>query len=192
MKIDILCGQGSPEGVHVSDIHGQNGRIGVGGAELALLTMCEGWAKAGHEVVLYNNPKRQDGIFEQRPERDFDKNAPRDIFIAFRQPTQKIMNATGKKIFWSCDQYTIGDFAHFSKFCDTVVTISPFHAKYFKEEYGIVNTVTIDLPVRTWEYSGDVEKVSNRLVFTSVPDRGLWKLHMCLGRSGRSYQTQRL
>lgn len=176
MKIELLCGQGSPEGVHVSDIHGQNGRIGIGGAELALLTMCEAWTKAGHEIILYNNPKRQDGIFEQRPESAFNKHDKRDVLIVFRQPSQKVLGANGKKVFWSCDQYTIGDFRHFSQFCDMVVTISKFHSEYFAKQYEIRQTTTIDLPVRSWEYEDGVEKIPNRIIFTSVPDRGLWQV----------------
>ena len=173
VRIEILCGSGSPDGVHVSDIHGQNGRVGVGGAELALLTLCEGWTKSGHEVVLYNNPKRNDGVFEQRATVSFDKLSKRDVLIVFREPSSKIINAVGKRVFFSCDQYTQGDFRHFSQFVDKVVTISPFHSKYFADTYEIRETTTIDLPVRLWEYETPAEKVPNRIVFTSVPDRGL-------------------
>lgn len=173
MKIEILCGGGSPDGVHLSDIYGKNGRVGVGGAELALLTMCEGWSKAGHQVILYNNPKRQDGVFEQRNSSEFDRENHSDVVIFFREPSQKVVNVNCKKIFWSCDQYTAGDFSHFSKLVDKVVTISPHHSAYFNKFYGIENSIHIDLPVRIWDYQIDVEKVRNRLIFTSVPDRGL-------------------
>lgn len=172
MKIEILCGSGSPIGVHVSDIYGRNGRVGVGGAELALLTLCEGWANAGHEVVLYNNPKRDDGIFEQRDIDSFDKSSKRDVLIAFREPSPKVMSAVGKRVFFSCDQYTVGEFDHFSQFVDKIVTISPFHTKYFATKYEIRDAMHIDLPVRTWEYT-PIEKVKDRIIFTSVPDRGL-------------------
>lgn len=174
MKIEILCGSGSPDGVTPSDIYGMNGRPGVGGAELGLLTMCEGWHKEGHEVILYNNPKRQDAPFAQRPVMDFDMAHHGEVVIFFREPTQRVMQVKNSlKIFWSCDQYTVGDFAHFSTFVDKVVTISPCHSRYFKEHYQIENSIAIDLPVRTWDYEQVVEKVPNRLIFTSVPDRGL-------------------
>ncbi len=174
MKIEILCGGGSPVGVTPSDIYGKNGRLGIGGAELGLLTLCEGWTKAGHEVILYNNPKRQDGIFEQRNVEDFDHVDKRgDVVIFFREPSTKVVNIKQKKIFFSCDQYTVGDFAHFSKFMDKVVTISPCHSKYFKDTYGIEDSTPIDLPVRTWDYDLEVEKIPYRIIFTSVPDRGL-------------------
>lgn len=173
MKIEILCGGGSPDGVHVSDIFGKNGRIGVGGAELALLTLCEGWTNLGYEVVLYNNPKRQDMIFEQEKVSNFEKQGKRDVLIVFREPSAKILHANGKKVFFSCDQYTTGDFAHFSKFVEKVVTISPHHSNYFEKTYGIKDAITIDIPVRSWEYEEKIEKIENRLIFTSVPDRGL-------------------
>lgn len=173
VKIDILCGSGSPDGVTPSDIHGANGRVGVGGAELALLTICEGWHKRGYEVTLYNNPKRNDGTFEQRAVNSFDKNASRDVLIVFREPTQKVYKANGRVVFWSCDQYTTGDFAHFNQFAEKTVTISPFHSEYFAKRYEIRSSIPIDLPVRSWEYDSKVEKIPNRIIFTSVPDRGL-------------------
>lgn len=172
MKIEILCGAGSQDGVHLSDLSGENGRIGVGGSEYALLTMCEAWTKEGHEVVLYNNPKRQDGVFEQRSVNAFTPKGDRDILIVFRQPTSKVLHANGLKVFWSCDQYTHGDFKHFSGFVDKVVTISPYHTRYFSEKKGIESAIDIDLPVRTWEYGNSVQKVPNKIIFTSVPDRG--------------------
>lgn len=175
MRLEILCGGGSPQGVHVSDIYGQNGRIGVGGAELALLTLCEGWARAGNEVVLYNNPKRQDGIFEQRNIDDFDRVDRRgDVVIFFREPSTRVVNVKKSlKVFWSCDQYTAGDYSHFSALVDKVVTISPHHSQYFEKVYGIQDSIPIDLPVRTWDYEGVVEKSPHKIIFTSVPDRGL-------------------
>jgi glycosyltransferase involved in cell wall biosynthesis len=174
MKIEILCSDGSPMGVHYSDIFGENGRVGVGGAELALLTMCEGWTRSGHEVVLYNNPRKlNESPFEQRQVSQFNKKDKRDILIVFRTPTPKILGATGLKVWWSCDQYTTGDFSHFSRFPDRIVTISPHHSNYFSEKYGIGNSIHIDLPVRSWEYDLDVPKVKDRLIFTSVPQRGL-------------------
>jgi len=173
MKIDILCGAGSTDGVVPSDIYGKNGRVGVGGSELALLTLCEGWFNQGHDIRLYNNPRRASETFEQLPVEHFYKDEARDILIVFREPTAKAYKAKGKIIFFSCDQYTTGDFAHFSTIADAVVTISPFHSEYFKQRYNIDKSIHIDLPVRDWEYNSPQEKVPNRLIFTSVPDRGL-------------------
>lgn len=178
LLIDCLCNDGSPLGIVPSDIYGEGDRIGVGGAELALLTMCEAWAKAGHSVRLYNSPRKHEpSLFEQYPVDTFLPHEQRDILIIFRSPNHRIAHANGKKIWWSCDQYTVGSFEKFSGRVDKIVTISPFHAQYFKDTYGIEGTVTIDLPVRIEDYANSPEnarmKIPNRMIFCSVPDRGL-------------------
>jgi glycosyltransferase involved in cell wall biosynthesis len=139
--------------------------------------MCEGWHKAGHSVKLYNNPLVPDGSpFIQLPISDFNPQDERDFLIIFRSPNSKSYGAKGKKIWWSTDQSTVGDFAAFSKTVEKIVTISKFHSDYFKMMYNISNCISIDLPVRTWEYS-KVEKVEKRCIFTSVPDRGVMQLY---------------
>lgn len=176
LKIDILCNDGSPLGVELRDIHGESGRVGVGGAELALLTLCEAWHNEGHTVRLYNNPRTGTGSpFAQYPIDTFLPKDDRDILIIFRSPNHRSYNANGKKVWWSCDQYTVGSFADFSKTVDAIVTISPFHAEHFKGAYGIEDTVTIDLPVRIPEYP-NLPKVKHSMIFCSVPDRGLMQM----------------
>lgn len=177
LKIDVLANDGSPIGVTEQSIHGLDGRLGVGGAELAILTLCRGWHDAGHDVTFYNNPQVHHGsVFRQKPISLFHPKEQRDILIIFRSPNTRIRNAEGKKIWFSTDQYTVGNFKDFATEVDEIVTISPFHAKYFRDVYGINRTTTIDLPVRLWEYQGFdglVEKKKNSLIFCSVPDRGL-------------------
>ena len=174
LKIDLLVNDGSPIGVVHKDIYGDNGRVGVGGAELALLTLCEAWNEVGHEVRLYNSPSTPNASpFKQYPIDTFIPREPRDILIIFRSPNHRIEHATGKKIWFSTDQYTVGSFKKFAKQVDEIVTISPFHAEHFKSAYGIYNTHVIDLPVRLGDYEQDVEKIKHRMIFCSVPDRGL-------------------
>jgi len=176
MKIDILCNDGSPIGVTYQTMMGDDPeQIGVGGAELALLTMCEEWTKLGHTVTLYNNPRVYNASpFEQLNINSFYPHDKRDVLIVFRSPNHKIAGANGLKVWWSCDQFTVGDFRQFSGYVDKIVTISPFHTKYFEDTYGIKNTIPIDLPVRINDYDGiEIEKVPNRIIFTSIPHSGL-------------------
>lgn len=183
MKIEVLATHGSPLKVTLKSIYGEDGRLGVGGAELALLTMCEAWAKAGHEVVLYNNPKNYSPqCFDQKPVNSYRPENLRDVLIIFRAPTQLIYGAVGHKVWWSTDQFTIGDYPLFAKQVDKIVCISPYHQKYFQDHYGISDTVSIDLPVRTWDYEPVIDKVKNRCIFTSVPDRGLATLQTMWAR----------
>jgi glycosyltransferase involved in cell wall biosynthesis len=183
-KLEILVNDGSPIGVTSKSITGEDGRIGVGGSELALLTMCEAWHKEGHEVVLYNSPDMSNGsAFQQKGIDDFKAGDEHEYVIVFRSPNHRIKDMKAKRIiWWSTDQATIGSFKDFSKEVDKIVTISKFHSDHFKNIYGISNTVSIDLPVRTWEYHDDIEKVQKRCIFTSVPDRGLMPLNAAWAR----------
>lgn len=176
MKIDFLTNDGSPLGVTLQTLHGNDPKqIGVGGAELAMLTMCEAWHKQGHSVTLYNNPRNDAGSpFPQLPIAAFSPDKDRDILIIFRSPNVRAVGAKGMKVWWSCDQQTVGDFAQFRQLVDKVVVISPRHAEFFKLTYGITDAICIDLPVRSMDYDGlQVDKVKNRILFSSVPARGL-------------------
>lgn len=178
MIIHVLCNDGSPLGVTMRSIWGEDGRFGVGGAELALLTMCEEWTKAGHDVVLFNNPNEGGASpFEQRTISEFDPDEKRDVLIVFRSPNERIAGVKEDIVWWSCDQYTVGDFEKFSKRVGKIVTISPFHTMHFEETYKIKNTIPIDLPVRVGDYDRDVSVIPRRCVYTSIPDRGVMQLH---------------
>lgn len=174
MKIDIVCNDGSPLKVTMRSIYGDDGRAGVGGAELALLTMCEAWTKAGHEVCLYNDPDTEGAsIFEQREKDSFEPEGQRDVVITFRSANARTKNAKGLHVWWSTDQYTKGGFEEFALCTDRIVTISDYHSLFFRGQYGIKDTIVIDLPVRVDDYKQEIEKVPGRCIFTSVPDRGL-------------------
>jgi glycosyltransferase involved in cell wall biosynthesis len=179
MKIFILCNDGSPIGVTMRSIWGDKHRVGVGGAELALLTMCDEWHKAGHDVVLFNSPTSKNASpFEQRGVDDYDPDEKCDVLIIFRSVNYRAVNgSTDLKVWWSTDQYSTGNYADFRQYVDKVVCISPFHVDYFAKTYNINDAIQIDLPVRTYDYDdyprNIVEKVPYRFIFTSVPDRGL-------------------
>ena len=178
MKIDVLCTDGSPLGVSEKSIYGEDERIGVGGSEIFLLTLCRAWHDVGHEVVLYNSPKHPNhSAFEQRPRHAFDPNEDRDVLITFRTPNEKAIISKGKKVWLSCDQYTSRDFKPFAPYMDKIVLISDFHKEYFKSTYGITNTEVIDIPVRLDDLDVDVKREPKKCIFTSVPDRGLLDLH---------------
>jgi len=178
MKIDVLANDGSPLGVTMKTIWGDAWRVGTGGSEMAILTLCEQWAKEGHDVCFYNDPKEH-GVspFDQQPIDKFDPQADRSVLITFRSPNPKALISKGLKVWLSFDQFTMPHlrFQDFAPHMDKIVCISDYHAKYFADKYRIHNTIVIDLPVRYQDFDelGDVEKVPNRAIFTSVPDRGL-------------------
>jgi glycosyltransferase involved in cell wall biosynthesis len=174
--IHVLCNDGSPIGVTSKTIWGDSQMVGVGGSEYALLTLCEEWTKVGHTVVLFNDPRERNASpFEQRFIAQFDVNDKRDILINFRSPNWRTTKVHGcLKCWWSTDQLSVGNYRDFAPNVDKIVLISPRHADYFSQTYGINNSIVIDLPVRTHDYEGiKEEKVKNRIIFTSVPARGL-------------------
>ena len=178
-NIDVLCHDGSPLGVTVKSIYGDEFRYGIGGSELALLTMCEAWTEQGHTVRLYNDPFELNASpFEQLPISAFNPQDNRDCLINFRSPNPLSIHAKGMHTWWSTDQYSQGDYRRFAPFMDKIVCISQHHADFFKKVYGIEKAFVVDIPIREKDFIDSENKVSikNRLIFTSIPDRGLRNL----------------
>lgn len=177
MIIDLYANDGSPLGISPPTIYGR----GVGGAELSMMTWAETMASRGHQVRVYNNPDHvgdYDGV-EYLPQSVFNPGESRDVFITYRSPNPYTKSAKADlKIHWSTDQWTMGNFGtDIVPHVDAVVCISPYHQAYYTEKYTDANTIHkvgyIDLGVKLSDYEIDVEKVRNRCIFCSVPDRGL-------------------
>lgn len=182
MRIDVLINDGSPLGVIPQDIYDR----GVGGAELSMMTLMEKLGERGHDVIVYNNPRivGDHGNVRYLKQEAYNDRTPKDVVIIYRSPNKRFhpehMPADVKKIWWSTDQFTIGNFAEFAQKVDYVVTISPYHTKYHHRNYRIEpgkKMNHIDLGVRIEDYDHEVEKVDGRMIFCSIPDRGLHVLH---------------
>lgn len=175
MKIEMLCNDGSPLGVTAKTLWGLDDHVGVGGSEYLMITLCEEWRKHGHDVILYNNPReRNASCFEQRNINEFDPAANRDVLINFRSPNPLTLQVRGcLKVWLSTDQMSVGDYRAFSGQVDKIVCISQRHVDYFRQTYGIENAIYIDIPVRLEDFGTPEDKINNRIIFTSVPARGL-------------------
>lgn len=172
MKIDFLTNDGSPLKVTMKTLWGDSNQVGIGGSELAMLTLCEMFHNAGHDITLYNDPWEQGASpFPQLPLSAFNPSAPRDVLINFRSPNPRSLVAGGYKVWFSCDQFSTGDYKSFGQFMNKIVCISPRHKQFFQETYGL-QADYIDLPVRVQDFP-TLPKIEHRLIFTSVPARGL-------------------
>lgn len=175
LTIDLYANDGSPLKITPPMIYGR----GVGGAELSMMTWAEEMARRGHIVRVYNNPDTA-GCYDDvqyLPQGDFEPGDKRDVFIAYRSPNPylKKVNA-GVKLHWSTDQYTMGDYAtDIVPFVDKIICISPYHMQDYQSRYNPdERKIThIDLGVRLQDYPAQVEKIQNRFIFCSVPERGL-------------------
>lgn len=180
MEIDLIANDGSPIGVIPPDIYGR----GLGGAELAMVSLMEALAARGHIVRVFNDPVAP-GVYDNVqyvPLAEFNDRNKRDVLIVFRSPNGRVRPgnlAPQTKIWWSTDQYTIGHFSELAAWVDFCVTISPYHTAYHAGNYGIplAKLGHIDLGVRLKDYQTNVQRIKNRLIFCSVPDRGLQVLN---------------
>lgn len=189
MKIDVLTVAGSPDNVTPATIYER----GVGGAELALMSWAKVMAERGHEITIFN---QTNGNFRQAvgtptyvQKNAFSPDVDRDILITFRGPQDIALGAKGKKIGWSCDQMTMGNYVAWYRDVEEMIVISEFHKKDHLERYGSIaeKAKVIDLGVRTWEYRQNpnlpdeyklqaVSKIPHQFIYCSVPDRGLNEL----------------
>lgn len=151
---------------------------GVGGAEGSLILYARELAKRGYIVEVYNNTKKTgkfNGVY-YRHISQFGWWVYCDIFILFRAPERILPYVNAMyKIFWSCDQYTTGYWkSEIFPHVDKVVAISPYHAKYLEFRYGkIPNLTVIELGVNKQDYKDPIQKESGKIIFCSVPRRGL-------------------
>lgn len=152
---------------------------GLGGAEASLVLLTREFAKQGHIVDVYNNPDtagRHNGV-TYFPVNAFKYTDYCDVFIIFRNPIGYIDEVNSPvKIFWSCDQYTVGDYnQNVFPFVDLTVCISEYHKNYFRKHYvqDKLPIEVIDLGVNLRDYENIEEKQYGKLIFCSVPRRGL-------------------
>lgn len=178
-RIAVFVNDGSPMHIAPPDLYTR----GLGGAENALVSLMAEFAKRGHEVFVFNDsyhPGDHDGVLYLPKSNLHDAYTNFDVMIFFRSPNDEVSRERNRdtlKIFWSCDQFTRGDYAPFLRAVDRTVCISPRHVAYFREHYAAdERTVSIDLGVRVGEYAREVARVPHRLIFCSVPERGLMRL----------------
>jgi GT2 family glycosyltransferase len=170
--------------------------VGRGGAEGALVQLTRALAAQGAHVHVFNDCPRP-GVFhgvEYHPLADFMLGRGRgwDAFVLFRVTPQPEVwervddvdamdRVDGRtvRLFWSCDQYTTMDWPErVFPYVDRIVAISPFHRQFLIEHWGADPEKTVDLPlgVTPAEFEPILPKVRNRLIYCSVPLRGLQHL----------------
>lgn len=157
---------------------------GVGGSEAAAILLCDKLASSGHQVEVFN-PTEHDGVFSgvrYAPISRFDPAGPCDVLVVFRAAHPALAHARArKKVFWSTDVMH-GDWdATVFPFVDHVLCMSPFHRDVLFASHARIpreRTSILGLDVVKEDYFGTApeelpEKPGNRLIYCSVPNRGL-------------------
>lgn len=155
---------------------------GVGGAEASLILLTRELAKLGHQVDVYNDPEKRgthNGV-HYYDVKEFRYTDYCDVFVVYRNVIEYIDQVNSPlKIFWSCDQRTNGNFnLNVFPYVDKTICISDYHKKYFTDNYEVKaeNIQVFDLGVQLSDYETDVKKVPGKVIFCSVPRRGLNEL----------------
>lgn len=201
LKIDIYCRDGSPLKITPPMIYGRGvGGAELSMMTWAQTMASRGHQVRVYNNP--DTAGEYDGV-SYLPQSDFEPGYNRDVLIVYRSPTPDVENVkAGVKLHWSTDQFTIENYAtDIVPFVDKVICISPYHQTDYqlrlvaalssgawpghnwapdKEALrrNIVNApldkiTYIDLGVRLQDYPTEMEKVLNRFIFCSVPERGL-------------------
>lgn len=161
---------------------------GLGGAEATVVYLTREWARMGHDVTVYgatDAPSYSQGVKYEQAEM-FSPTADRDVFILHRCPalpiTMKRVQA-GVKIFFSCDQGTVGQWvSDIYPYIHQVFTISEYHKQYLylyqnarkrDMKTGRQLMYVTDLGIVKKDYDKQVKKIPGKLIYCSQPERGL-------------------
>lgn len=151
---------------------------GVGGAELILMLLGQALAAMGHEVQVYNDCADKAGVYDEvtyLPLNTFDGNDFTNVLVVWRVSYHGKVNAD-RLIFFSTDQYTDNQWGPFLLKIDRMICISEYHRNYIASHYTIdPSKLSVVYPgVNLIDYAdAAVPKVPNKMIFCSVPHRGL-------------------
>lgn len=169
-----------------------------GGSESALVYMAQELQKLGHEVYVFNKCGEAHGDYKNVKYRDIAEFGPIlksgtgfDILVVFRD--LDILKVLGpdtsgigikRKVYWAHDDQsylwdnpkmleTVGGWLNNNS--DKVFAVSSWQADIYREKFGVAqekifvtrNGVNLDF------FKSSAERDPKRLIYTSVPDRGL-------------------
>jgi len=171
---------------------------GCGGSESALIYMARELHKLDHEVYVFNRCGENHGDYDGVKYRDLSEFGPLlkgglkfDVLVLFRDLDMlKILgpDASGigikKKIYWAHDDQSylwdnpkmleaVGSWLNNN--ADRVFAVSNWQASIYIEKFGVnkekifITRNGVDLEL----FKDEVKRENNRLIYTSVPDRGL-------------------
>ena len=152
---------------------------GVGGAEASLILLCRELVKLGYIVDIYNNNNIQGNYHGVNYNHisNYHPDEYADIFILFRSSYEYLQFVNSPlKIFWSCDQYTSNDWGiAIIPYIHKVIAISDYHKDYLLKHYSFrkEDIYVLDLGVNKEDYLNSLPKQKGKLIYCSVPRRGL-------------------
>lgn len=171
---------------------------GVGGTETALILVSRELAK-DHQVVVFNRTRRE-GQFHgvrYRNVSTLDYEERWDVFAVMRgRPPDLRLISAPVKIYWSIeeDAVLVKDWNLVLPHVRAVFTISPFHTAELQRRSGIPREKIYEtrLGVAWEEYAEPLRKEPGKLIYCSVPGRGLPYLASIFPRVREAFPFARL
>ena len=159
-----------------SDLEGS----GLAGSETALVHISRELARRQHQVTVFNLTRQEGcwhGVRYRHLER-LDYNHPWEVFIAVRGPVPDLGKIKARvKVYWSIeeDRTLVKDWRLVLPYVNAVFTISPFHTRELLWRCQLPPEIIYEtrLGINLDEYAAMLPKVDNKLIYCSIPGRGL-------------------
>jgi len=165
----------------------------LGGTHSSLILLSEELAKLGHEIFIFCNCKNKQGLFNGVNYIDINKIVKfakdNDIDVLVTVASESILKArikAKKSIAWLHNDYSpywdneLSDIAsqisyYMGVLADKVITTSKWQSEIIKNVFKIPENhiKKIPLGVNLDFFNNQVERNSKKIIYTSVPDRGL-------------------
>jgi glycosyltransferase involved in cell wall biosynthesis len=165
---------------------------GVGGSEASLILFSRELARRGHTVEVFNlaeNEGRFRGVC-YRNLRRFRAEDECDLLVVFRAAIPSLAQVRARHVvYWSTDIQVADWDQTIFPFVDHVFCMSEFHLDFMAANYIRLpqeRTTVLGLGIHALDYELDQSepprKTGNRLIYCSVPDRGLVHLRRLFPR----------
>lgn len=167
----IYCGNCVVEWDGDSDKDG-----GIGGSEEAVINITKRLVPMGWNITVYGRPRKEgiyDGV-EYKHYTDFNPNDKWDVFVSWRMPSVFSVDINAKKKYcWLHDCTPEDAFSgDILRRIDKIIVLSKYHRSLYPgipEEKFLYSGNGIDPQHFAWQR----DKIKNRCIYTSSPDRGL-------------------
>ncbi|MDK2820440.1 MAG: hypothetical protein PWP31_405 [Clostridia bacterium] len=152
---------------------------GLPGSEAAIVQITRELSKR-HEVTVFNKTLRE-GIFNGVGYRNigkFDYREKWDVMVVVRgQPPRLDLVPAKLKLYWSIEENSnlVKDWTKLLPFVKKVITISSFHTQELLKNTEVPRDKIYQtrLGINDKEYSTVLPKIKNKLIYCSVPRKGL-------------------
>ena len=150
---------------------------GIGGSETAVIQIAKRFAQAGWKVDVYNNCDYLEGIYDEVGYWDckrLQENEATDVLVAWRQAAfLDIPISHSKSLLWCHDLNQGPDVREAMSRFDKVLGVSPWHAEYLEQVYGLANVGYVPNGIELERFTEKIDKIPFRCVYASSQDRGL-------------------